>query len=128
MNNTEIIKLEHIFKTIANRKRLALLILLLEGEATINHLSSTLKLPYKTAERNLINLTEAGFLIKRTDCYRALFTINPRASSLHKYLIKTIKEKSSKIGYKINAISLLEAVLEVDKSHTFLKKRLGMLK
>ena len=128
MNNTEIIKLEHIFKTIANRKRLALLILLFEGESSINRLSATMKLPYKTAERNLINLTEAGFLIKRTDSYRALFTINLKASPLHKYLIKTIKEKSSKLGFKISAVSLLEAVLEVDKSHTFLKKRLGMLK
>ncbi len=117
MNNLEVIKLEHVFKTLGNRKRLALLIYLFSGEATINRLSIALDLPYKTVERNLIRLQEAGFLNKRTISRQAYFSINVGAKAEHLIIINIIKEKANKFDPQKMAMSLLKTAKTMEDIH-----------
>ncbi|MEA1927103.1 MAG: helix-turn-helix domain-containing protein [Candidatus Auribacterota bacterium] len=57
--------LVRIFKSVANETRIRLLEVLLDSkEETLESLSHTLRLPYKTASRNLIIL-EKAMLIRR---------------------------------------------------------------
>ena len=69
--------LEEIFKALANEKRLeALSLLLAEGEMSLQSLSSELRIPLKTASRNLGILRRAGFVSARREDGRIVYEIN----------------------------------------------------
>jgi len=128
MDNSGLIKLERIFKTLGNRKRLALLICLLEGERKIDPLSQTLGLPYKTAERNLINLQEAGFLKKRTYKNKSIFSLNENANNDYHIIMHIIKSATSKEDIKMLAKSLLSSIKTFAKDIDGTRKRLTIQK
>ncbi len=76
-NNRNLISAADTFKALANEKRLeALSILLAEGEMSLQSLSEKLRMPLKTASRNLAILKKAGFLSARTQNGKLVYEIN----------------------------------------------------
>jgi len=121
VNNSEIIKLEHVFKMLGNRKRLALLVYLLNGKASINVLSQALAIPYKTAERNLIHLVEAGFLSRYTDNRKVIYSINSNAAIHYAILMSIIRDRCRDIDVKELAKSLIKTAKKIDSKHAYLR-------
>lgn len=122
MNNFELTKLEHTFKTLGSRKRLALLVYMIGGEVTIKQLGAAFSIHYKTVERNLIKLQEAGFLNKRTEKNNTIFSINYKAKPEYLFLLKMIEGKCNKFDYRKVAKSLLITSKEVADVYVDTKK------
>jgi len=123
MNNLEIIKLEHVFKTLGNRKRLALLVYLLGGESSINQMSKALNIPYKTADRNLLQLQESGFLNKHTSYNQTFFSINYSAKNEYVLLLNIIRKSAREDDLKELAKSMLTTARNMNKVYRHIKAK-----
>lgn len=76
----ELARLENAFKVLANQKRLMILSLLLEEkEMFLQAISERLKIPLKTASRNLALLKTAGFVVSKTKRAQVAYEINTEA-------------------------------------------------
>lgn len=75
------IRLENVFKVLANQKRLMILSLLLEErEMFLQAVCERLRMPLKTASRNLALLKAAGFVVSKTKRAQVVYEINVGAS------------------------------------------------
>lgn len=117
MNNLAITNLEHVFKALSYRTRLAILLYLLNGEAGIHLLSRTFSMPYKTVERNLIYLQKAGFIYKKTSNYQAIFAINNNMAPHLAIILNIIKDQCRGYDLRQLAKSLLSGIAKADKEY-----------
>jgi ArsR family transcriptional regulator len=66
-NTVTIDTLEQTYKALADRNRLRILALLVDGEVCVCHIHDTLRLPQPTASRHLAYLRRAGLVTARRD-------------------------------------------------------------
>ncbi len=81
-----------MFRALSDRTRLRILHLLLEGELCVCDIVTVVRVPQPAASRHLSYLLRAGLIQKRKQGLWAYYKLTPAGSSLHRNLLKCLKE------------------------------------
>jgi ArsR family transcriptional regulator len=81
-----------MFRAFSDRTRLRILHLLLDGELCVCDIVTVIRVPQPTASRHLAYLVRAGLIQKRKQGLWAYYKLAPATSSLHRSLVKCLKE------------------------------------
>ncbi len=85
-------KAEKIFKALANKKRLEILVFLNKTKsASVGEVAQAIKTSLKSTSKHLLLLHHAGFLEKRRVYGLTLYTLDKKMGSKEKALLKIFK-------------------------------------
>ena len=80
-------KLEIIFKGIANKNRIKILLYLYKNpESTIGELAKIIKLNIRTTSDHIIKMTMAGLIMKRHESLKVKLALTERGKNITKYI------------------------------------------
>ncbi len=84
---------ESLLKSVANKKRLAILQLLLyEDEKSVSEIAQRIKLSFKSTSKHLLRLERAGFITRRQKSLWGYYSIKEHMAERNRIVLKFLKK------------------------------------